>query len=117
VKITAEDCRSCGACCTSESDEVVVYGFADLTSADVARMSSRVRAKLLEVPIGDKTHYSTNAKELPTGEYACQHLRGTPGQRCSCSIYETRPEVCRKFAVGSNRCRQSRRALNLRKSA
>lgn len=115
LKITAVDCRSCGACCTADEDggDVLVYGYADLSAKDAARLSPRVRAQLHDLSIGGETRYATSAKQLPAGACVCQHLRGTPGERCSCTIYETRPEVCRKFRVGGSRCREARAALEL----
>ena len=115
VKITEADCRSCGACCVASGDgsEVLAYGYADLTSEDVAQLSRRVRGQLYELFIGGETRYATRAKQLASGAVGCQYLRGTPGQRCSCSIYATRPEVCQTFRVGSARCRDARRSLEL----
>ncbi len=112
VKITEADCRSCGACCVANGDgsDVLDYGYADLTDADVVRMSPRVRAQLHEIFVGGETRFATRAKQLSSGKYACQHLRGTPGQRCSCSIYATRPQICQKFRVGSAMCRAARQA-------
>ena len=113
MKITGADCRSCGACCVAHGDgDVLEYGYADLTSKDVARMTPHVRRQLLETFIGGETRHSTQAKQLASGAVGCQHLRGTPGQRCSCSIYATRPEVCSKFRVGSSMCRAARQSLN-----
>jgi Fe-S-cluster containining protein len=113
LKITSEDCRSCGACCVSAGSggDVLDYGYADLTPEDVDRVSDRVRRQLHEIDVGGETRYATRAKQLPSGAYACQHLRGTPGQRCSCSIYETRPEICRSFRVGGSTCKLARQAL------
>ena len=118
AKITDADCRSCGACCVANGDggDVLAYGYADLTDKDVARMSPHVRRQLKEIFIGGETRYATHAKRLPSGASACQYLRGTPGQRCSCSIYDTRPDVCSKFRVGSEICRDARRALSARES-
>jgi Fe-S-cluster containining protein len=116
VKITEADCRSCGACCVADGNgggDVLAYGYADLSAKDVARLSARVRAQLHDLSIGGEQRYATRAKQLPAGACACQHLRGTPGRRCSCTIYETRPEVCRKFPVGGSRCREARAALEL----
>jgi len=41
VKITADDCRSCGACCVANGDggDVLAHGYADLTLEDVERMT------------------------------------------------------------------------------
>jgi Fe-S-cluster containining protein len=115
LKITAADCRSCGACCTTDEGggDVLAYGYADLSTEDVARLSPRVRAQLHDLSVGGERRYATRAKQLPAGACVCQHLRGTPGQRCSCTIYETRPEICREFRVGGLRCREARAALEL----
>jgi len=114
-RITEAACRSCGACCVANGDggDVLAYGYADLTPEDVVRMSPHVRRQLHELFIGGETRYATSAKQLASGEVGCQHLRGTPGQRCSCSIYATRPDVCRKFRVGSALCRAARTALGI----
>lgn len=113
MKITDADCRSCGACCVSggSGEEVRDYGYADVTTKDLAQMSAHVRSQLREDFVGGELHYRTKAKQLPSGAYACQHLRGTPGQRCSCTIYATRPEICRTFRVGGTQCRAARLAL------
>lgn len=99
---TELDCRSCGACCLSMGDggDVLHRGYADLTAKDVAQLSSHVRRQLQEVSVCGKVRHATRPKQLPSGTYACRHLRGTLGERCSCSIYSTRPEVCRNFSVG-----------------
>jgi Fe-S-cluster containining protein len=90
---------------------VIDYGYADLTDEDVARISPHVRRQLLKVFVGGETRHTTRAKQLASGAIGCQHLRGTPGQRCSCSIYATRPEICQKFRVGSVMCRAARQSL------
>jgi Fe-S-cluster containining protein len=115
VKITADDCRSCGACCVSagSGEDVLDYGYADLTEEDVAQVSPRVRAQLMEISVGGETRHATRAKQLPTGAHACRYLRGTPGQRCSCSIYATRPEICQSFRVGGATCQAARRAAGI----
>lgn len=85
MKITETDCRACGACCVASGDggDVLAYGYADLTSDDVTRLSPRVRRQLHTFFVGDETRYATRAKQLASGAVGCQHLRGTPGQRCS----------------------------------
>ena len=113
TKITDADCRSCGACCvaTGDGSEVLAYGYADLTSKDVDRMTPHVRRQLHDLSIGGESRFATRAKQLASGGVGCQHLRGTPGTRCSCSIYETRPKVCRDFRVGGTTCKLARMAL------
>jgi len=113
MKITEADCRSCGACCVATGDggDALTYGYADLMPADVQRMTPHVRRQLHELFIGGETRHATRAKQLASGDVGCQYLRGTPGQRCSCSIYETRPAICRRFRVGGAVCREARLVL------
>ena len=115
VAITSDDCRSCGACCVSghKNPDVIDYGYADLTTEDVERLSPHVRRQLHEIVVGGETRYATKAKELASGEYGCRYLRGTPGERCSCAIYKTRPEICSKFPVGGPICREARLVLGV----
>lgn len=113
--ITEADCRSCGACCVANGDggDVLAYGYADLTAEDITKMSRHVRRQLHDLSIGGEERYATRAKQLTSGDVGCQFLRGTPGKRCSCSIYATRPEICQTFRVGSMRCREARAVLEM----
>ncbi len=115
LKITADDCRTCGACCVSGgySTDALDYGYADMSPTDVARLSPHVRRQLHERFVGGETYHATAAKQLPSGKYACRYLRGTPGGQCSCSIYDTRPDVCRKFRVGGAMCKLARLAADV----
>ena len=113
MKITDADCRSCGACCVANGDggDVLAHGYADLSSENVERMTPHVRRQLHTLFIGAEMRYATRAKHLASGDVGCQYLRGTPGQRCSCSIYENRPDICRRFPVGGAVCREARLVL------
>ena len=116
MRITADDCRTCGACCVSGGDGKMVrdHGYADLTIDDVGQLSRHVQRQLYEISFDDAASvFRTKAKQLPSGQYACRYLRGTPGTRCSCSIYASRPEVCSTFVVGSDTCRAARVSLVL----
>ena len=46
-----------------------------------------------------------------TGE--CVNLHGTIGVEVSCSAYEVRPQCCRDFEAGSDRCHEFRRMYGL----
>jgi Fe-S-cluster containining protein len=39
----------------------------------------------------------------------CVNLYGSPGEQIGCTIYEDRPQVCRAFDAGSDRCHEYRR--------
>jgi Fe-S-cluster containining protein len=107
LAVTEDGCRTCGACCVSSQE--TPYGWADVTDADVEKMSKRVRIKLVNA------HFNGCHLATPTqwrddlGCAPCGFRRGTPGRSVSCSIYETRPQVCRRFRPGSRACREARR--------
>ena len=101
-EITADDCRSCGAWFQDDS------GFADCTVGDVKRLSSAVRARLVPYRRRLAPRLTTPASFDPHWGKVCNFLRGTPGQRVSCGIYETRPTTCRTLAPGSMDCIEAR---------
>lgn len=92
---------------------MLAYGYADLTKEDVVQLSRHARRKIQEAFLGGELRHMIPAKELPSGAATCLFLRGTPGRRCSCSIYESRPSVCRDFKPGSRRCQAARKDLPL----
>jgi len=114
VKITCDDCRSCGACCVGSMDDG--HGWADCTEEDVVRMTRSARARLVPIRYGftfNPAILATPTKMTPEFGKVCSFLRGTPGKRVSCSIYETRPTVCAKYKPGGEGCRQARAEMEL----
>jgi Fe-S-cluster containining protein len=107
------ECRACGACCVDDYDYGIV---ADLNDEDEKRLGSR-RMKWLAVDAStlkayrlppalaglDGRAYATGST-LRNGFIVCKALRGTVGRRCSCIVYEDRPEVCRDFKRGGPSC-------------
>lgn len=96
------DCKACGACCVGEYDDGL--GFADVLVDDMKRMSRHVKARMNGVPMTPGVMTERWGK-------VCGFLRGTPGKRTSCGIYESRPSPCRAFRVGSAACIKARREL------
>jgi Fe-S-cluster containining protein len=114
VKITGADCRSCGACCVGGMDDG--EGWADCTEEDVIRMSRHARSRLVAIHYGfafTPARAATPTKMTPEFGKVCSFLRGTPGKRCSCSIYETRPTICARYKPGGEGCRRARAELEL----
>lgn len=107
------DCRTCGACCLGGYDDGM--GFATVTEADHARMSARTRRRLVVIDhrFSDVPSRATPYVMTEDVGAVCAFLRGTPGRRVSCRIYETRPDVCRSWKPGSMGCREARRELGL----
>ena len=117
---TKIDCRSCGACCIAKigrpESAAQSSGWADCTVIDVARLSRAVRTKLVSVthgPVRTRAVAATPTRQTEGFGSICAFLRGTPGHRVSCRIYENRPEVCRWFEPGSDDCRSARARIGL----
>jgi Fe-S-cluster containining protein len=125
-KLTSEDCRKCGLCCVAPYEQ---DSFCDVTEKDQKRLGRRfVRLHVIQFNSWDRLLSVFDGKRMPPGAirtkerlvragplqgataYACAMLRGTLMQRVSCSIYEKRPEVCRKAVKPGDRiCRAIRR--------
>ena len=79
-------------------------------------MSPHVRRQLVPIRYGFNFNPAVAATPTRVDEAfgkTCSFLRGTPGKRCSCSIYSTRPSVCSEFRTGGAPCREARRQLEL----
>jgi Fe-S-cluster containining protein len=89
------ECDGCGACCCTYP----VFASRDdaLAEPRIADESQELAAHL-ETP-----RWAYRLFPLPFHETCC-FLDGD----CRCSIYQTRPRVCREFAAGSDACQQAR---------
>ena len=99
------DCQTCGACCTA------------LPCVDVKEIDSTPAENYWEIVIGGQDEIVVNRqlkRDLKTGN--CLALEGSVGEFVKCGIYESRPDDCRKFEAGSDRCRALRRAYGIEPS-
>lgn len=116
------DCRTCGACCVALQDQ---EGFCDVTEKDVERLGKRfTRLHVVYPSTADHLSASLTGQKPSWGAIraryrkqrsgplkgieanACVCLRGSLLKRVSCSIYDKRPEVCRKAVrPGDRTCR------------
>lgn len=85
------DCQSCGACCSH-------YKLIDLYSDD-PNFRYLVDLGLVEAIEGGGFSMKMDANRR------CIALTGNVGEQTSCSVYDHRPESCRSFERGSDRCR------------
>ncbi len=99
-------CLRCGACCTvfrasfywAEADDATRGGVPAALTVRVGALRRAMRRR-------------------PDGR--CVALRGEPGSRVFCTIYERRPSVCRSFephwqaGCEGSRCLEARRRLGL----
>ncbi len=128
------DCLTCGLCCIAPYDQDV---FADVDDQSLERLLIQkgerwaLKNIMLASPFDRlcdaidggrspgaaiKTHW----KPVKTGPMrgcrvcACVALRGDPAHKVSCSIYEHRPESCRKaIQPGDNSCLAIRKAAGI----
>jgi uncharacterized protein len=96
------DCLTCGACCAY---------FHQVAVLDMDAMPRRLTWAVWDAQevAGPKTHWLR--REPQRGH--CIALTGSVGQQARCVIYELRPNSCRAFEAGSDRCHAVRRAYGL----
>ncbi len=91
------DCIQCGKCCHTDF-------FAYMRPDDLARWQRQGREDILQV-IRNESPIWTGDRLISARDG--RHLRCCPflvweGDRHACSIYETRPRICREFEPGSS---------------
>lgn len=92
-------CTACGRCCAGWVIDAPDVDASDLTDPLIITADGdgfRWAMVMISEP-GD-----------PPGIKRCVALDGPMDRACSCVIYEERPEVCREFGRGSERCEQAR---------
>lgn len=125
-RLTSKDCLKCGLCCCSLED---TDRFANVSLEDKERLGKKLTKRLVRGP--ETMEYMTyymgmrsfpedaiktkrrRQKEGPLkGQTLCQCacLEGTVLQEVRCTIYDVRPEVCRKAVKpGDPTCRKLRK--------
>lgn len=104
------DCRTCGACCLSEYENLKTY--IPLLDADLERFTPAMKRRLvvldrMGLPNLGVKRYSRGTQRI------CALHTGRVGYRSACTIYERRPEVCREFQPGSEACLYARKDAGL----
>jgi len=94
------DCAECGLCCTHYGDDVHIY------EEDLQRWQQEKETQVLvRLQVKGETATAWHSLDGKTKECACPFLSDEPYR---CSIYPTRPLVCRHFANGGSACRELR---------
>lgn len=106
------DCLTCGACCAAPPEKRHLR----IDAGDVERLR-RVGLEVVQIPI-PQVDPPVLTWALPTkldanGVRVCVGLSGCSGAENACSVYEQRPDTCRRFIVGSFPCREARRRFGL----
>lgn len=96
------DCLTCGACCAY---------FYQVAVLDIDPTPRRLTWAVWETEAvaGPKTRWLR--REPLEGQ--CIAFAGRVGEQASCAIYELRPNSCRAFEAGSDRCHGARRVYGL----
>ena len=100
--VARPDCQRCGACCAYFQQVPVLMVDATPRSLTWAVWDGEDRE-------GERLRW---LRREPA-EGGCVAFAGPVGERVSCSVYELRPQACREFEAGSDRCHALRRMYGL----
>jgi len=95
------DCLTCGACCVYSM--IVPVSNSDPTPPE----------NYWEIILEDSASEIVVNKMLKRTDAICDYLGGKFGESVACRIYEARPNPCRAFEAGSDRCHAYRRLFNI----
>lgn len=95
------DCLTCGVCC--------VYAL----SVPVGSDDPTPPENYWEIMLEDSASEIVINKNLKRTETNCDYLGGKIRENVACQIYEVRPQTCRVFEAGSDRCHAYRRMFDL----
>ncbi|MDG2286136.1 MAG: YkgJ family cysteine cluster protein [Alphaproteobacteria bacterium] len=87
-----EDCQNCGACCDY--------------SADWPRFTLEDSATIARIPAA---YVDDERGRMRCNGNRCSALTGEIGIATACSIYTSRPDVCRDCQPGDDACLMARR--------
>ncbi len=96
------DCVTCGACC--------VYGLV----IPINRRQPEPLQQYLEITLdGADDLVIERVLERDKADGRCVNLGGVVGQEIGCKVYPDRPQICRDFDAGSDRCFGYRRMYGI----
>ncbi|MCI0637645.1 MAG: YkgJ family cysteine cluster protein [Gemmataceae bacterium] len=105
------DCLTCGACCVSP---FLGEGYVPLEREEEERLG-RMGLPVLQI-VAEPSEESVTLLGTKVDRQrlrVCAALEGKVAEEVYCSIYDARPEHCRRFERGSPECLQARVALGL----
>jgi Fe-S-cluster containining protein len=95
------DCIPCGACC--------IYGLV----IPINRREPEPLQRYLEITLDDADDVVIERVFERGADGRCINLDGVVGQKIGCSVYPDRPQICRDFDAGSDRCFGYRRMYGI----
>jgi Fe-S-cluster containining protein len=98
------DCQSCGACCVNAKENIAegVHHWVAIESNAVLWQRKDLVKKLVCHDEEGRPHLRLDL------QHRCMALHGRIGDRVTCSIYNHRPQGCRKVQPGDRECLRSR---------
>lgn len=98
--VAVPDCISCGACC--------VFGLIPINRREPEPLTN-----YLELTLDNADVVVERALPRDSNDGRCVHLFGKIGSEIGCEVYTDRPQVCRDFEPGSDRCFGYRRMYGI----
>jgi uncharacterized protein len=96
------DCVVCGACC--------VYGLV----IPISRREPEPLSRYIEITLDDAPEVVIErAFERDAADGRCVNMAGEVGVEIGCTVYLDRPQICRDFDAGSDRCFGYRRMYGI----
>lgn len=125
-RLTSKDCTKCGLCCVAPAGQDVFCNVD--TEAELVQLGRYFIQKHVAYPtvfeqltssLDGKTQpyaliKTKGARGLGMGLTVCSALKGTPGRKVACSVYDNRPSVCRTVVKPGDRvCLKVRREMGI----
>lgn len=102
ASVPIPDCITCGACC--------VYGLV----IPINRREPEPLKRYVEVALDEAPDVVIErAFERAEGDGRCVNMAGEVGVEIGCTVYPDRPQICRDFDAGSDRCFGYRRMYGI----
>ena len=99
--VSIPDCIPCGACC--------IYGLV----IPINRREPEPLSRYLEITLDDVDDVVIERVFERGEDGRCVNLDGVVGQEIGCNVYPDRPQMCRDFDAGSDRCFGYRRMYGI----
>lgn len=100
------DCTTCGACCAAQTQGAKAHVL-------LGRGERNLVGRTLPIVRRAGGEY-LRTKKNSDGDTVCVALEGSVGEKCECSVYETRPMVCQTYEVGGAECLAARASLKIK---
>jgi Fe-S-cluster containining protein len=101
-------CLACGACCLADYADV---SYVSVSEQDYDQLTPHEQETLVHTDHVGLIRRRSLRTASRASDCRCIALRGNVGSEVTCSIYERRPGVCRRFEPGGTACSLARRPV------